>query len=385
MRPVRLQGGPLEAADAIAKAASPGAKPFSTQNVAALEAWGKREFETATQLDPDFGVAWRDLVQSSQPAQALSFAEKAFSRTSLRGPVERAQIGLLIAQIRGDSGAISKAAAELGRLLPNDVDLARRLAESETNAREFASAVGFYRTVLRLQPEDTAVYNLLGYAQFFAGDLAGARKSFDRYSETAAFEPNALDSQGEVLFMAGQFAEAERYFQLAHKASPDMLEGGDLLKAAYAHWLARDRMGADVIFDSYIRYRSDHADQTVGWKRAAWEYATGRPTEAVDRLQKEAGPAAQMAQAQLHVFADRDKVIQGLTKDLVALEQSYKRTAPSSDGLVRVLYAKGLLEAGKKAEAEKLVVLWPLPETGDPALQPLLYPLYLELKKTLGK
>jgi hypothetical protein len=92
-----------------------------------------------------------------------------------------------------------------------------------------------------------------------------------------------------------------------------------------------------------------------------------------------------MAQAQLQVFANRDKVIQGLTKDLTALGQKYARTAPASDGAVRVLYAKGLLDAGRKTDAEKLMALWPLPESGDPALQPLIYPLYLELKKALGK
>jgi hypothetical protein len=66
----------------------------------------------------------------------------------------------------------------------------------------------------------------------------------------------------------------------------------------------------------------------------------------LDRLKKESGPAAAMAQAQLQVFANRDKVIQGLTKDLTALGQKYARTAPASDGAVRVLYAKGLLKAG---------------------------------------
>jgi hypothetical protein len=53
--------------------------------------------------------------------------------------------------------------------------------------------------------------------------------------------------------------------------------------------------------------------------------------------------------------------------------------------VVRVFYARGLLKAGRKAEAEKLLELWPLPDSGEASLQPLLFPLYLELKKELGK
>ena len=381
MRPLSLDGDALHAADAIAKAVAPAVKPFATQNPVAMEAWGKQEFEKAVQLDPDFGPAWRDLILSLQGEQALVFADRALSRTSLRGSVEQAQIRLSAAQIRGDRDAIGTAALALAKLLPNDVELVRKLAEQAGNARRFAEAVEFYRAVMRLQPEDSAVYNQLGYAQFFAGDLAGARASFDEYGRHPGQEANALDSQGEVLFMAGKFAEAEQYFQKAHTANPMMLDGGDLLKAAHARWLTGDLNGADGIFDSYIRYRSDHADQTVGWRRANWEYATGRATQSLERLKKESGPAASMAQAQLQVFSNRDQVIAELTKDLGALERAWSRTAPSSDGLSRVLYAKALVNVGRRAEAEKLLVLWPLPDSGDPALQPLLYPLYLELKK----
>jgi tetratricopeptide (TPR) repeat protein len=385
MQPLALDGDPLHAADAIAKAMDPSARAFGTASPAAMEAWGKRDFQKATQLDPDFGAAWRELIRASQPEQALELAGKAVSRASLRGPVEQAQISLLAAQLRRDDDAVGKASLQLATLVPNDAELLRRMAEEASNSRRFALSVEFYRRLIRIQGGDSGVYNQLGYAQFFAGDLAGARKSFDEYSKDPGQEANASDSQGEVLFMAGQFREAEQYFQKAHATNPAMLDGGDLLKAAYARWLAGDLKGADSIFDGYIRYRSEHADQTVGWRHAAWEYTTGRETLALDRLKKESGPAAAMAQAQLQVFANRDKVIQGLTKDLTALGQKYARTAPASDGAVRVLYAKGLLDAGRKTDAEKLMALWPLPESGDPALQPLIYPLYLELKKALGK
>jgi tetratricopeptide (TPR) repeat protein len=387
MRAVPTEGDALHAAAAIASAVDSGAKPFSTANAEAAQAWGKQAFERAIQLDPDFGTAWRDLIQSraAKPAEAAELAGKALARQGLRSSMERAQIALLSGQLAGDPSAIGKASAELVRLMPNDGEPLRRVAELETNARNFSHAVELYQTYLRLEPDDALALNLLGYVQFYAGDLAGARKSFEEYGRRPGQAPNALDSQGEILFMAGQFGEAERYFLRAHEVNPAMLDGADLQKAAYAHWLGGDLKGADAIFEKYLQYRTDHADQTVTWRRAGWEFATGRVSEAKDHLKGVVGPTAQMARGQLQVFDNSAKVIESLTKDLAALEQSYRRTPPSADGLVRVLYARGLWQAGKKTEAQRLAAWWPLPESGDASLQPLLYPMYLELKKELAK
>jgi hypothetical protein len=63
---------------------------------------------------------------------------------------------------------------------------------------------------------------------------------------------------------------------------------------------------------------------------------------------------------------------------------SYQSTPPASDGLARTFYAAALLEAGKTDDAKRLVVQWPLPEaTGDPVLQPFLYPQFLALREKL--
>ena len=59
--------------------------------------------------------------------------------------------------------------------------------------------------------------------------------------------------------------------------------------------------------------------------------------------------------------------------------------APAADGLPRTLYAGALAQAGRADEARALLRLWPLPDSpGDPVLQSLLYPKFLELRKSLG-
>lgn len=387
IRPLAVDGNAILAADSLARLLDASAKPFSSANAQAVEAWGRRNFEQAVQLDPDFGAAWRDLVQSkaADKAVASESAGRALARTKLRSPLERAQIALLDGQLRGDGGAASKARAELVRLVPGDAALMRRFAEEETAARNFAQAAKFYQSLMPLEPGDPSVANLLGYAQFFAGDLVGARKSFEAYGRLPGQAANALDSEGEVLFMAGQFAEAEQKFLGAHAANPAMLGGADLQKAAYAHWLGGDLAGADKLFEQYMKYKSQSVESVEPWRSAVWDYATGREANAAERLRQVTGPAAAMAQAQLQVLSKRAEVVAKLTGDLPGLERAYRGTAPSADGMVRVLYATALLKAGRKAEAERLAVLWPLPDSGEAALQPLLYPLYLELKKDLAK
>lgn len=371
MIPVALDGEALEAAATIAKAIDAGAQPFSTANTNAVQAWAERNFAVAVELDPDFGTAWRDLAQSQKMPRPTVAA--ALQRPTLRTPLDRAQLELLAAQLDNDSDRIREAGSKLAELLPNEASLARLLAQQESNARRFPQAVQYYERAIRLEPDDPSQYNALGYAQFFAGDLAGARKTLDQYMKFPGQEANALDSQGEVLFMAGQFKDAEQYFQRAHAQNPALLGGGDLLKAAYAHWLAGDLSGADAIFKSYIEYLSQNNDSTMVWRTAIWEYSTGRQAQAVARLR---GWTDATSRNQLLVW-DKKLVL----PDIEQLRAQYLKTPPPADGLIRTFYASALRNAGKSAEAEQLTKIWPLPESGDPLLQSLMYPIFLELKK----
>ncbi len=376
IRTVSADGDVVTAAKALTTAIHPGAHAFASIKLPAIEAWARRDFARAVELDPDFGTAWRDLIQSQQPELARQSVAIARSRATIQSPLDRAEISLLDARFRQDTAAEIAATDELVKLQANDAGFLRSVAEQESAARRFDRSVGFYKAVLELQPDDALIYNLLGYAQFFAGDLAGARRSFQTYGKEPNQEANALDSEGEVLFMAGQFKEAESYFLRAHQVGPNLLEGGDLMKAAYARWLSGDLAGADRRFQEYLQLRGQHADGTLIWRRSVWDYATGRTDQAIARLKSATGPVAQIAQSQLAVWSNVTK----LPEDLATLEKEYRAAPAASDGFVRTLYARALLKAGEKDEAAKLAALWPLPESGDPLLQSLLYPLYRELR-----
>jgi tetratricopeptide (TPR) repeat protein len=385
MQAVTVDGDVLQASNALARAVDPTAHPFPSSMASAIEAWAKRDFTRAVALDPDFGLAWRDLVQSQmqqqQPQAAMEAVKTALQRPKLRSEIDRAQLEFLLASLQHDEAGIIKAGTELARLQPNDTNLVRTLADRQTNARHFPEAIRLYKQVMEADPDDALVINSLGYAQFFSGDLDAARKSFEEYSKRPGQAANAADSLGEVFFMAGQFAEAERLFKDAHAKNPALLNGGDLMKAGYAHWLTGDLPGADKLMEQYFIYRSQQGDQAIPWRRAIWEYSTGRAGQAMARLKSAAGPVAEIAQRQLLVWQNVD----GLVRDPGALQRAYLNAPPSSDGLVRTLYANALWRAGRNDEAAKLIALWPLPETGDPLVQSVQFPMFQAVRNGLGK
>jgi Flp pilus assembly protein TadD len=381
---VTSDGDTLPSLDRLAKQIDPGAHAFSSTNPVAVAAWASGDYEKAVSLDPGFGAAWSTWVQARSAAgdkqQASDIASRALRQNSLRSPVDRAQLEFMAATLRQDEPAQEQALKTLAQLTPHDLALLGQLATRETNARHFSEAARYYEAILREAPDDIETWNQLGYVQALEGDLDAARKSFERYGRDPAHTANALDSQGEAAFLNGKFAEAEKNFLDAHTKSSALLGGGDLLKAAYARWLAGDLAGADKLFSQYLGFRTAQKDVLVPWRQAVWEYSTGRPEAAIARLSKVAGPAETIAHAQLALWNDPSK----LPQDPAALKQAYERTPPAADGVTRVLYAAALTKAGQKDEARKLIALWPLPGAdSDPLLQSLVFPKYLELKREL--
>jgi tetratricopeptide (TPR) repeat protein len=378
-----VEGTILEATDAVARRLSPGAHAFPSSNTAAIEAWGRGDNDRAVALDPDFGAAWLARVQSLASAgdtqRAIEAASQALARSSLRSEVERARLELASATLRKDPVARTNALTALARLITTDVDTIRQLAGSEVNARHFATGAELYRSILRLSPDDAQAMNGLGYATALAGDMEAAKKTFEAYGRQPRQEANALDSVGEAYFMNGRFREAEKSFLEAHGRDAAMLQGADLSKAAYARWLGGDLKGADATTRRYLDFRASLHDPLLDWRQAAWLYTTGRREEAIAKLQT--APASTLVTRQLAIW----RGVESPPKDREALKNLYEQTPPAFDGQVRTFYAAALLDAGKTDEAKKLLTLWPLPETGgDPLLQSLVFPRFLELRRTVG-
>jgi Flp pilus assembly protein TadD len=378
-------GSVMSAMDAVAKDLAPGARAFPTSKPEAVEAWGRGEYERAVQLDSDFGPAWlarvEQLAAEGQTSTAEEAAGIALARPALRSDVDRARIELVLATLRKDEDARTKALKTLAHLVTADSDLTEALAQIELNARNFSAAAEQYKSILKTDPSNAAAMNSLGYTEAYLGDLDAARKAFEDYERQPGQKPNALDSLGEAYFINGRFPEAEKYFLQAHESNPALLNGGDLLKAAYAHWLGGDPKGADQIMQRYLGVRSNLHDPLLVWREATWLFATGRREQAISKLESAPAKENQLIEKQMAVW--RGAVAP--PSDLTALKEMYERSSPAADGEVRTFYAAALLAAGRKDEAQKLLARWPLPEAGgDPLFQSLMYPKFIELRKQAG-
>lgn len=379
------------ALDAAARQVDPAALPFPVTNLAALEAWGRNDAERAVSLEPDFGAAWLSAIEQraakGDRAGALEMVQQALARANLRTPVDRARIELVGAALRNDRDAERKALDALLKLVPADSQLLRALAMAEMNARHYANAAQLFRRLSQMDPGNGEPLNSLGYAELYAGNLDAARKALEEYR--AFLETNAFDSLGEVHFLAGQFAEAEKYFLKAHEKDAAFHGGAGLLKAAHAHWLGGDLPGADAIHQRYVKFRAGLNDPLLAWREAVWLYSTGRRAEAEEKLKG----APTVAAAQLAVWNGEPQgsgpyarlLEKKFAEAAEGFKQIYESTPPGSDSQVRVLYAWSLAEEGRKDEARALLKWWPLPgDAGNPLFESLIVPEFLELRKTLG-
>jgi len=380
-----VEGEILFALNTLALKLDPSAQPFSTANPEAVMAWGSGEFDRAVALDPDFGAAWVSWIsqaaESAKPEAAAVLADRALARPSLRTALNRAQIQLSSALLRKDEAARGAALRELSRLAPDDVNTLVELGLSEQRHRRYAAAIQLYRRALAIYPGSATALNDLGYAEGENGDLEAAKKALTAYGERPDQSNNALDSLGEVYFMNGRFAEAEKYFLQAASRNPNFLNSAPLMKAAFARWLGGDLAGADALMTKYLDARAKQNDSLVVWRQAFWQYATGRPEQALATLEN--APRDQAANIERQRAVWRGDV--RLPEDLNQLKMMFESTNPSADGLQRTLYAAALKRAGRADEARALLKLWPLPDSSsDPLLASLLYPKFLELRKTLG-
>lgn len=376
----QMEGSVLASANALAKSLDPSATPFPTTNEEAIAAWGQGDFEKAVALDPSFGLAWLSWIETvarkGDTARAIEIAGRALDHP-VHSEIDALRIALVRANLAGDSHAEHEALLKLTARVA-DPTLLANLGELEIRAHEFALAERDYKKILAVQPENAEILNKLGYAYGYQGKVAEAEADLAQYGKLPGQEPNSFDSLGEVYFMNGKFADAEKSFLRAHEANAAFLTGGDLRKAAYARWLGGDLAGADKLFASYLDFRAKLKDPTLEWQQAQWEYATGRKEQAVSRLQKSPSPQAAL---QIRVWQGDMK----LPSDLAELKKAYETTEPSADGLYRALYAEALAASGNQDDAKKLAARWPLPDNaGDPALHSLVFPKYLALRRILG-
>jgi tetratricopeptide (TPR) repeat protein len=447
----------LGAATEFAKQIDARTRAFGTQNSTALRAWGEslqagdpneraELLEKAITADPGFGGAYTALTQTYISAgdqiRALDAAKRARERLSSFTDLDRARMELVNATLTNNAEERRTALVALSRLISTDPQTARTLADAELAARRFGTAVEMYRNAAALEPENTGLLNVLGYAEAYNGNLEAARSVLERYRALDPKGINPLDSLGEVHFYLGKFAEAEKYFLEAEKLQPGAATAVQVLKAAQARYLAGDTSGADT-----LEARAQRAAQSSGnllseFRHTQWLYITSRRDQAISAAEVAAKgqhpEAAPLSVLQLAVWkldaGDRERakalaaaaasssrnpgiqrlaaIIQSMAgdavtgldpssasaaqayaalfaKDFAKAAESFKallvKSSPAVDGELRTMLALALNETGRKDEARALLSRYfiPIGSSEDALLATHAFPHFLELRRAL--
>ena len=447
-----LRDGIIPLVNQLAKQTDSAARLFSTRDPAAFNSYGQalasfdpgaqaRLLQTASVQDPGFSASYLDLSETLlATGDRNSAAGKAAAGVEhSKDPIDRTKLLLISALARGDLQARETALNKLSQLTPADPDLLRSLSQVHLLKRKYAEAVRDLQAAARVDPTDPAIFNLLGYAQAYAGDLSGSRKSLEAYQRLAPEgDVNPLDSLGEVNFYLGDFQAAEHNFLDAHQRNPEIRGGFELAKAAQARLMTGDRKQADVLFGRYLEVRKNGNPSLNEYQRAQWEWLTGRRRQALDRLKtlvpSAAGDIAALLESQLSIwnlqtgnraeaarFAD-DAAAKAVTpgaqsiaalcrfvagpspghsgNDLAdsyallfagriadavpMLEKLYWETPPEADAQVRTLLAWAYSKTGRTRDAASLIAIYPIPLTGAEDLFPsLIFPRFLQVRSAV--
>ncbi len=305
------QGQELVVVNAIARQLAAEARPFSTGNVQALQLYidGLRTsdpalLEKALAVDANFGLAYiagaRLALARSDAAGAESIIRRGLERGEQIAAVERAQLQLLDANLKGDTAIRAKAAAELARALPSDAGAAVAASQLAVAARDYPSGVEWQSRALKIEPDNAELWNQLGYAEAYNRNLEGARTALLEYGRRTPNNPNAFDSLGEVHYRLGDFEGAEKYFLEAARMNASFLGGATLWKAAHARLMTGDVQGADKIVNAFFELLQKNKDQLLEYRKSYWDYISGRRDEALARVPS--GPARSFLHVQRAVW-----------------------------------------------------------------------------------
>jgi tetratricopeptide (TPR) repeat protein len=291
---------PFDAIAHLTRNFSPRAKPPITQKPAALPAYAagleSRDptattyFMQATDADPDFGQAWlaligTDIVRNDRTSANRDIAD---ARGHKLDSLSRANIDLASARLSNDRPAAIAAMRRLVPLTPGDTYFLRNLANADTTAGDFNTAVRDWQQIAATAPDDVLVWNSLGYARSYAGDYAGALAAFRQYDRLRPKDANPQDSIGDLNYSFRKFKEAAASYLEAYKRQPDFQQAGDLYKAAWAKFEAGDKAGADAVFAQFRAARVKSAGNVTDLIAGDWFFRTGRGREAFSLARKTA-------------------------------------------------------------------------------------------------
>jgi hypothetical protein len=291
-------------ASRLGRALHAGARPALEVSNRALRAYAAKDFLEAVRLDPDFSYAYTDGAGEAMMAGDRATADRLIADGLARGAgigdLARARLYLVSGTLSRNREDQIAALRQLTSLVPTEPENWRRLSQLLSAGRQFADAAAAQEKLAGLHAGDPAVWNQLAYLRAWAGDTARAVDAASRYERLSPGNANAADTLGDVHYLAGNFAEAEKQYLESMSRDPDLFGGQGYFKAA----MARLRAGDAAKAEEHFRQFAERAGPAKELLLAQWRYiATGDAMAEIEQVVKSPSPdVAAAALAQMAVW-----------------------------------------------------------------------------------
>lgn len=246
---------------------------------------GKADLQLAAEQDSANGtlwLAWADTVRRTDGVDAAA-AILSKAPTGQMNAVDATRVALNQADLHKDSNARLEALLKLASLSPADSLVQAQAAETAIALRRFKEAVAVYENALATSA-DTAMRNQAAYAAAFLGDQEKAIKFAADNARAAPASAPVADTQGEIVFLFGRYAEAAKHFQRAADSDATFGAGIAYWKAAEALRLAGDNSGAARLAEQYFEFRRKAGQPNTLLLEAIWDWRRGADDEALSKL-----------------------------------------------------------------------------------------------------
>ena len=181
-------------------------------------------FVEATELDPNFALAWLAAANTSPTAhEFFACLRHATENAGAASDGEQMMIRAFEAGVNADPETQRSELQALVAAYPGDERAHNALAIFLFGQQEYEAAIAGYRKAIAINPEFAQPYNQLGYALRFTGDFDGAAAAFERYIELIPDQPNPYDSYAELLMKIGKFEASIQSYEKALTVEPTFI------------------------------------------------------------------------------------------------------------------------------------------------------------------
>lgn len=181
-------------------------------------------FVTATELDPEFALAWMAAANTSPTTHEFFAAMRhAVANAGNASDGEQLMIGAFEAAVNQDPDTQRSRLQALVAAYPGDERAHNAYATFLFGQQDYESAIAEYREAVAINPGFTQPYNQLGYSYRFLGEFEEAERAFVRYIELIPDQPNPYDSYAELLMKMGRFEDSIATYEKALSIEPTFI------------------------------------------------------------------------------------------------------------------------------------------------------------------